>query len=242
MFFITGDTHGNFIRLNEFAIKYEKKLDLQQGKDVMIILGDAGINYYLNKSDLHVKRQLSRLPFDIFAIHGNHEARPETIPTYLEKEWYGGIVYYENAFPNILFAKDGEVYDFPCGKVLVCGGAYSVDKWYRLSRGASWFPDEQPSEKTKDKVEKVVEKYNGNFDYVLTHTAPEKHEPIEWFLPGLDQSTVDKTTELWLNKIYDMIKCKTWYIGHYHGDKTKLDEETGTKIRFMFKDIEEFAL
>ena len=37
------------------------------------------------------------------------------------------MVYVEEEYPNILFAKDGEVYDF-CGKsVMTIGGAYSVD-------------------------------------------------------------------------------------------------------------------
>ena len=48
------------------------------------------------------------LPITIFAIHGNLEQRPYTIESYKEREWNGGIVYYEEDFPSILFAKDGE--------------------------------------------------------------------------------------------------------------------------------------
>ena len=53
---------------------------------------------------------------------------------YKLQEWNGGKVWVEEAYPNILFAKDGEIYDIAGMKTIVIGGAYSVDKFYRLSR------------------------------------------------------------------------------------------------------------
>ena len=41
---------------------------------------------------------------------------------------------------------DGEIYDIDDKKVMVIGGAYSVDKWYRLKMNYKWFEDEQISE------------------------------------------------------------------------------------------------
>ena len=63
-----------------------------------------------------------------FLIHGNHEERASNIGTYREKIWHGGIVYYEEEFPDLLFAKDGELYDFNGKRGIAIGGAYSVDK------------------------------------------------------------------------------------------------------------------
>lgn len=40
----------------------------------MIILGDAGINYWLDMSDKELKGQLSGLDITFFCVHGNHEA------------------------------------------------------------------------------------------------------------------------------------------------------------------------
>ena len=62
---------------------------------------------------------------------------------YKLQEWNGGKVWVEEAYPNILFAKDGEIYDIAGMKTIVIGGAYSVDKFYRLSKGYNWFEDEQ---------------------------------------------------------------------------------------------------
>ena len=94
-------------------------------------------------------------PITFFFIHGNYEERTENIKSYKTKEFHNGIVYYGEDYPNILFAKDGEVYEFNTHKVLVIGGAYSVDKHFRLAMGYNWYESEQPNEKTKIKVNHI---------------------------------------------------------------------------------------
>ncbi|MBP3398134.1 MAG: hypothetical protein J6K75_00105 [Erysipelotrichaceae bacterium] len=46
------------------------------------------------------------------------------------------------------------------------------------------------------------------------------------FLPGVDQSKVDKSTEEWLDDIENMIEYNQWYFGHYHGDSVRIDKVT----------------
>ena len=104
-------------------------------------------------------------------------------------------MYIEDEYPHILFAKDGELYDIGGQRTFVIGGAYSVDKSYRLLHGLGWWPDEQPSEEIKRRVEESLDKAGWEVDVVLTHTAPLKYEPREVFLPGINQSMVDKSTE-----------------------------------------------
>ena len=210
-FYITGDTHGNFNRINYLCEKFETSKE-----DILCILGDAGINYYLNKKDYMLKQVLQDMPITFFCIHGNHEERPFNISTYITKKWNGGIVYYEEEFPNILFAKDGEIYNINGKSILVIGGAYSVDKEYRLLKGWSWFKDEQPNKEIVKYIEKQITKQR-HFDIVLTHTCPIKTEPRHMFLPFIDQSKVDKTTELLLQRIADWITFDNWYFGHFHG-------------------------
>lgn len=125
MVYITGDTHGDFRNVARFCERMQT-----EKSDILIILGDAGINYYGGELDAQKKKYLESLPITIFAIHGNHEVRPQTIPTYHEIEWNGGTVYVENQYPHILFAKDGELYDIGGQRTFVIGGAYSVDKVY----------------------------------------------------------------------------------------------------------------
>lgn len=116
------------------------------------------------------KQMLSQLSITLFCIHGNHEMRPTRVvkvdqwggrtdrKAYRLKDWHGGRVYVEFAFPSILFARDGEVYDLDGIETLVIGGAYSPDKPMRLARGWPWFPDEQPDGRIRKRVEKAIEK------------------------------------------------------------------------------------
>lgn len=226
MIYITGDTHGSFKRIVDFCNENNTSKD-----DILIILGDAGINYYMDWRDDELKNKLSELPITLFCIHGNHEQRPSELTKYSLVSFKGGQAYHDPTHPNIYFAKDGEVFNFYGKRCLVVGGAYSVDKQYRTLRGLNWWSNEQPSEETKQYVEQVCSEHNWDFDAILTHTCPLKYEPVETFLPMIDQSTVDKSTEEWLDKIEDEVDYDKWYCGHYHTDKV-IDN-----MRFLYKDI-----
>ena len=212
---LTGDTHGDFRRIADFCKRFDTK-----PSDIMIILGDAGFNFWGGLRDSIQKEYVSRLPITVFLIHGNHEQRPEHIPSYNLTTWHGGQVWIESEYPNIIFAKDGEIYDLNGQKTIVIGGAYSVDKPYRLAQGFGWWEDEQPSDKIKKSVEEQLEKENWQVDIVLSHTTPRKYEPTEVFLSCIDQSEVDKSTEDWLDNIEDRLTYKNWYCGHFHTNKT----------------------
>ena len=228
MFYVSGDIHGDVNK----ALAYCKKHSLNSD-DTIILLGDVGINYFGNDNrDTDRKEVLNMCGAKILCIHGNHEMRPETISTYKQKKQYGGIVMFEEEYPNITFATDGEIYDIAGNKAIVIGGAYSVDKYFRLQRGLKWFSDEQSSSETKQRVENNLGTCCWNIDIVFSHTCPAKYIPTECFLPMIDQSTVDNSTEKWLDNIEDKLTYKRWYCGHWHIDKS-ID-----KMRFMMNDLE----
>lgn len=223
MILITGDTHRDFSKF------YKLKKD---SNNMFIVLGDVGINYYLNEEDKNYKEYLKKLKLKLFCVRGNHEERPENISTYKEVEMFGGKVFIEEEYPNLIFAKDGETYNIDGKKILVIGGAYSVDKQYRLLHGYKWFKEEQL---TKKEMDTILSKVKGkHFDIVLTHTCPYKYEPREVFIQGLDQSKVDKSMEHFLDKIEENINYDKWYCGHYHTEK-QVD-----KLEFMFGRIKIF--
>lgn len=224
--FLTGDTHGRFSRVVSFCQEHHLTAD-----DVLIILGDVGLNYFGDRQDDRGKTELAALPCTFFCIHGNHEARPTPKLGYQQTTYRGGKVWAQDDYPNILFAIDGEVFDFAGKSCLVIGGAYSVDKYYRLARGWHWFEDEQPSPEIRQKVEAVLAQRNWQVDVVLSHTCPIQYEPIEVFLAMIDQRKVDKSTEEWLGKIEESLTYDKWFCGHYHTSKS-ID-----KLRFMFEDF-----
>jgi len=224
MVVLTGDTHGKFNRIWDFSKKFSTNR-----ADIMVILGDAAINFAGGAMDAAQKRGLKNLPITLLCIHGNHEMRPERVGGYEEREWHGGVVYAEPALPYLLFAKDGEIYELAGQKCVAIGGAYSVDKPYRLARGWPWFADEQPSEEIKARVEQRLAAEGWKVDVVLSHTCPLKYEPRETFPRGIDQSGVDKSTEIWLDSIEERLTYTRWYCGHYHIMKSV------DRVRFLYE-------
>ena len=221
MIYITGDIHGNPWTVFKFARRNKLTKD-----DIIIIAGDVGANYHGNEHDDEMKDLLTYHRPIVLCIHGNHEMRPWEVEGYHLIDWMGGKVWVQDKYPKLLFAKDGEIYTIDGIRFMPIGGAYSVDKFYRIIRGAGWWESEQPTDEIKAYVERQLAE--NEVDVFLTHTCPHKYEPTEVFLPNIDQSTVDKSTELWLDTIEQRFPYKAWYCGHWHVDK-RID-----KMHFLY--------
>lgn len=228
MIYFHGDIHGQ----SEMLVHSLKRWGVGPG-DTVVLLGDVGLNFYGPKGrDRRNKAALEKTGIDYLCIHGNHEMRPGTLPSYHAEAWHGGEVYVEEAFPHLRFAKDGEVFDLENHQAIVLGGAYSVDKFYRLERGIPWFADEQPSDEIKAAAEDRLDSLGWKVDLVLSHTCPAKYIPVECFLPFVDQSTVDRSTENWLDGIENRLDYKQWFCGHWHIDK-HID-----RLHFLFQTLD----
>lgn len=221
-YYITGDKHRRFKGL----INYCKKNKLRP-KDVIIILGDSGFNFYGDERDETLKKKMQNLGVILFSIHGNKENRPQNISTYGYRNFCGGKVLYEPQYPNLLFAIDGEVYNFN-GKEFMCiGGAHSVDRCKRIDEGLPYWDDEMPDCDTKTAIEAKLEARSNEIYGFLTHTCPISVLPTEMFMSvrkvadeGEEyEIEVDRSTEEWLEELHKKVKFTEWYCGHYHIDK-----------------------
>lgn len=213
---VTGDTHGDMSRFAD----YEYPRD---GTTGVIILGDAGVNYYMNGRDSSAKKKLQKSGYIFYLVRGNHEQRPELCEgiKYEYDEEVQGLVGIDSEFPCIHYLRDGDTYVFGGHSALVIGGAYSVDKWYRLTKGYpyQWFETEQLDLAER---EKIFEEVSGkHFDFVLTHTCPRSYEPTDLFLPMVDQGAVDKSMENWLDDLKIAIDWNVWLFGHFHADRVE---------------------
>lgn len=236
---LVSDTHG---RVLERLGWIDNKKYLPE-ETALIILGDAGINFYLNKTDYKNKKAIQETGYTIYCVRGNHEERPENIFSNLVKydDEVGNYILSEPDFPNIKYFIDGLNYTINGRSALVIGGAYSVDKWYRLKRAGlteaannpkvtGWFPDEQLN---KWEMEDIRQDHFGkSYDIILTHTAPISCEPTELFIPGLDQSTVDKSMEEFLEEVKNNVDWKLWLCGHYHASMT-----LANKVQMLYYSI-----
>ena len=242
-FYITGDKHRNFDTVKLFC-QYMKT----RPKDVLVILGDSGFNYYEDRRDEKLKEKASRMNITLFCLHGNKECRPQNVGTYGIRSFCGGKVYYEPKYPTIFFAIDGQIYTFEGRKYMVVGGAHSVDKLRCLEEGLPYWADEMPDDATKVSVEAMLADMNNEVFGILTHTCPLKYLPTEMFLSTREKAEakhklwrskrkkpfapdIDRSTEEWLDYLEEKVDYTVWFCGHYHVDK-QID-----KVQMLYKQI-----
>ncbi len=237
-YLITGDKHGNFSFLSNGSLN-----EYKPEKTAIIVLGDFGCNFWLNKSEKRRKKEINDKGYTFYVVRGNHECRPQDLED-IEKVYdfnVHGFIYVEPDFPNIRYFKDYGDYVINGYYCYVIGGAYSVDKWYRLERTgmteetniptkSGWFANEQLTSDEMNSAEWEIDMIlntDKKFDFIFTHTCPQKFEPTDLFLSFIEQSKVDKSMEIWMDKIYEKIETNSinknvppiWCFGHFHADR-----------------------
>lgn len=240
MIWFTGDKHGDYSSIKLFCESHDVGKDA--GGDYMVVLGDNGVNYFGGKKDRRLKAELAALPITFFMVRGNHDQRPSLKSCREEdytSDYVSGPVLVEDEFPNILYAKDGGMYDFGGTSVMVIGGAYSVDKFLRLERQAQgfsqyrWFPDEQL---TKAEMDSILETARAQRpDVILSHTCPYSMIPWDRCISNVYGGPPDYTMEHWMDEVNRAAGEPEWFCGHWH-----IDRRVPPNIRFMYYDFLEF--
>ena len=242
--YITGDIHGNANNIHNtiFQIKNPSK------EDFIIVAGDAGFEYerYIMGQ---AKKAACEFPGTWIVLRGNHDSRYWNhkedqgweIITYLGCDYLHQIKY-----PNIWYLPDqGCIYHLEDFNILFIPGAYSVDKWYRLRSGYPWNCYEQLSIKEQNDLNFLMIEWvnsGSNIDFVVGHTFPLKMEKYynDLFMEGLDQATIDKSMESWLNymsQFYETIPSfKHYFGGHFHDDRQLNDKYT-----MLYHDVKNLA-
>lgn len=220
--FLKGDIHGNLFEIIDFINRFNL------GKnDNIIILGDCGIAWRKDKKDLAQNIKLWNEcgnGVKLYFIDGNHENFNILNSLPIENNM-GKIA------DNIYHLRRGQVYEFENKKILVCGGADSIDK-YRRIENFTWWKEETISQETIDDIPV------GHYDYVLTHCCPrsvfEKNRIYLSTLQFLDENKINHSSEDMLEQLKNKITFDHWFFGHYHINRN-LDE----KFTCLFEDFME---
>lgn len=137
MIYITGDTHGDFTRLNPIIFPEQENMTKE---DYVIILGDFGgiwtapdiiiqNNVIINGKDKQQENkildELNNKPFTILFIDGNHENFHRLNTEYPVKMWKGGKVH--EIRKHVLHLMRGQVFEIEGLKFFTFGGAKSHD-------------------------------------------------------------------------------------------------------------------
>lgn len=194
--------------------------DYDPSETAIIILGDVGLNYYKTKHDWKNKQRAAKFGYTLYCLRGNHEDRANNVKGVEMRydDFVNGYVWVEKEFPNIRYFSDEVAqYNIMGHSILCIPGAYSVDKWYRLQMDWHWFSEEQL---TTEEMAHAEKEFSGKtYDFVLSHTCPIDWEPTDLFLHNIDQTRVDKTMEVWMDKFKESFSWHHWLFGHYHQDR-----------------------
>ena len=233
--YITGDIHGNPVRLSKHSFYEQKEFGENKDENTVIVCGDFGIVWDKEEStnEKYWLKWLEDKPFTTVFACGNHENH-KRLATYPVKEWNGGRVH--EIKPHVLHLMRGEVYTIEGKKFFVFGGASSHDisdgildekDWrkqakvldskgkymYRI-RNLSWWEEELPSEAEMQNGIANLEKHNWKVDYIITHSPPAS--VIALLGQGLyEQDILTK----YLEEIRSKTEYKQWFAGHMHVDR-----------------------
>lgn len=228
MIFITGDTHGDFSRFNTKNFKKQKNLTR---KDYVIVCGDFGGVWDDSKEEKYWLKWLSKKPFTILFVDGNHE-NYNLLNDYPIQEWNGGNVHFIR--DNIIHLMRGQVFNIDGFTFFSFGGASSHDifdgilekneyekiktfnkmnKMYRINN-VNWWKDELPNATEYETALKNLKKHNNEVDYIIGHCCPSK------ILNIVDNEFYEQDE---LTDFFDLIdnicNFKYFFFGHYHNNK-----------------------
>ena len=217
MVHVTGDTHGEEGR---FSAELMPEQSGWKEDDKLIIAGDFGYVFEGEQRVLSEKNKLNALSkknFEILFVDGNHEGF-DYLLNYPEEERYGAPV--RRIRNNIFWLQRGFVYTIEGMRVFVMGGAYSMDKAFRMKYQEIcgqkiWFEQELPNASEYRRAIENLRASNMEVDYIITHTAPKS---IIYRLIGRTPDMHDAELTGFLDWVYHEVKFKKWYFGHFHED------------------------
>lgn len=256
MIYVTGDTHGEFLRFNASSFPDQAHMTKD---DVVIVCGDFG-GIWRQESGQEERfwlDQLERKRFSLLWVDGNHEnysrLNSDEFPIV---NLYGGHA--QQIRPSIYRLLRGEVYEIQGKKFFTFGGAKSHDiedgildpddyddprkfqsayrQWRMKGRmfrvkGVSWWPEELPSDAEMEKGIKELEAVNYEVDYVITHCLP--HD-VAYMLSMYAGGFYPDRLMFYFNDLLRRgLRFDRWYCGHYHTDRTVMG-----KFHVLYRNIE----
>lgn len=208
---LAGDTHGNtshIITLLDNAVK--------EGCDRVFVLGDfgawehvpSGVKFF-NDVDRHAKVR----DVTVYWLDGNHDK------TSLVLDKYGSELDEESFMvcrPNLRYSFRGHTWEWGGQLFASFGGAYSVDKDYRLwveekrnKPEEMWFPEE---EMTDEYLDSMLKTFDGGVNILLTHDKPRASNP-RWNRKDLKECWPNQDR---IQRAVEELKPHSLYHGHLH--------------------------
>jgi len=133
----------------------------------------------------------------------------------------------------VAYLKRGKVYNIDGFKLLVLGGALSIDKDYQIKNN-TWWEREYWSEQEEKDVFNLLETEN-SFDCVVSHTGPEHINNIILESRIIRHKTMEDKVAILNDEICKRIQFKEWLCGHLHRDQYLFDSEKNCGYQYLYR-------
>ncbi len=204
MIMITGDTHGDFGRFKEKAVKKLKK------GDCLIICGDFGFVWDGAPAENAILKKIGAMRFTTLFADGCHE-NYDLLKAYPSEEIFGGTA--QHITGNLYHLQRGGMYEIDGKKLFVFGGGRSAEMQTRLDSKCYW-QEEMPSPEEFSYGDKTLAENGNKADYIITHEPPES---IKQFL-GFETDLTNPLST-YLDKLRSEVTYTGWYFGKVHKNK-----------------------
>lgn len=225
MIYLTGDLHGDVSRLEAEALQ-RRGIAIRK-EDTLLVCGDFEIPWGGGRAadDKARLARLSRLPYRVLFIDGNHE-NYTLLKQYPVSTFAGARV--QRLLPNVMHVLRGEILHLE-GETFFClGGAASTDREH-LTPGLSWWPEEAISPDEKRRALEHAAACGWHVDYVVTHTAPQT-----WKEKAFGQVFGDDCkTARFLDVLAARLQYRRWFFGHFHWDHYTKE----SRAAWLFSDV-----
>ncbi len=239
MVYLTGDTHGSFLRFTKNQ-RAQYPFDLTS-QDKVIVCGDFGLLWVKDATFTFDVNWLGSLPFQILWVQGNHE-NYDLIAEYPIELWMGGKARHI-VRDKIILLERGQVFEIENKTFFTMGGAASHDmeggvldrsspsfqeerkrarkkrQVYRVLR-ETWWPEELPSEEELQEGRRNLAQAGYQVDYVISHCGSTRLQErlkkgFAEEIHRVDSYTSDRLTD-YFDELEDKLQYCHWYCGHYH--------------------------
>jgi hypothetical protein len=174
---MAGDTHGDLSHC-----EYLVRNALTETCDRIFVLGDFGY-WEHQESGVKFLDQLEEYAgergVDVYFLDGNHDKTSLLTEKYTDKDGEGFII----VRPHVKYAWRGHRWTWDSTRFISLGGAYSVDKDWRLDKEerfpgryppeSLWFPEEEMSDEDMD----VILEDDSHANIILAHDKPRSSNP-----------------------------------------------------------------
>ena len=233
--YITGDCHGEWIKLRQFSILRELTDD-----DFIIVCGDFGIWNDTNGYETQGLDRLAEIKPTVVFVSGNHENFDRLYSDEFETvDFHGGKAH--RIRDNVYHLLRGYVFEFCGKKFFAFGGASSHDvddgildpddyatwddfvkvanEWDRQRKmfrvkGLSWWERELPTDEEMNFGKETLKENDNKVDYIISHCCPQQIAAM--FSHGMYKHDVLTN---YFDEIMESTEFTRWYFGHYHDDR-----------------------